>query len=248
MRAVFPGTAASRPAGHAASRRLLTLEFEVIQVQWPGPSLAWADKVWQHVRPAPLPARLALAWEANGMRLGIASPHAMPAIRALIEQSENVVTSVHHMPRLDAHPWAIQTDAVRPQRTVFFFHPDGSMEGLTLSDAQALLRIEDTWPIDTSAPVTVTITPELRQQQSHRQWRMTPEGPREVVVHEGRVFAELAATVTLQPGEYLVVAPGWEPGRRYRLGHTLLEGEADARTICRMVLLRAKVGRLGRPD
>ena len=110
----------------------------------------------------------------------------------------------------------------RPPRSTLFPYTtlfrSGKLQGGSFQAASKRLRIEYALAEDDPSSVILRVTPELRENRAKKKY--VERGGEIVVVRdrEGRVFDELAATVTVEPGRFLVLGGSLQATRRFLLG------------------------------
>ncbi len=199
--------AESQPASDTPGIRTCTVRFSVLRVEVPGGGLQRIDKIWSMVDTNVIPRDVAATMRDNGFRIGVGHDSARAPIRAAIDTLPDVRSRDDQvLPGVNKTVEVFITDAQRDME-LMWFSPGGGLSGLSFNAARPVLRFG--WAIEPPrlSDVIVRVEPEIREppgrvryQRLDDMWQLRPE-------YQGRVFKELAFSVVIPEGGFLMLGP-----------------------------------------
>jgi hypothetical protein len=180
------------------------------------------------------------ALEANGLRVGVITGDLPAEVRGVLEAPppNRIDPAIVIIP--DGDNTLVDLGATKAELTLLL-NRDGTIAGKPYKDAKGHIRLTAARAGD--AAVTLRIVPELHHGPVRQGWGTAPGGgalaPQQLVPRTGQAeetFRELAATVTLHPGQVAVI--GTLPDRQGSLGHFLFTApEANSDRLTQKLLL-----------
>ena len=246
------GTGKDRPAQVFAPQRT---RFSVAILSRPSKDPAVESAPWSVADEQAVPADVRAALEANGLRVGLIRGSLPVEITKLLDPDPPAKKpEVVEVEQPDGEPYLLDLAASSESATLLVSR-DGRASGKDYKDAKGLIRVTAVREGDGGA-VRVKLVPEIRHGPMQNGFGPPPGGsqfqPKEFVVNRGQAeetFRDLAATVTLAPGQILVVGGRGDSARG--LGGFLFtrpEPNSD-RVEQRLVLIWARPGTaLARPE
>jgi hypothetical protein len=213
----------------------------------PAKEHALNEALWHAADEQAIPVETLRTLEANGLRVGMITGALPIEIEAVLNppppgQKVQVVS----IDQPDGEPTSIDLSAAAATTTLLI-NRDGRAFGKDYDDAKGLLRV--TAVHDASGLVRLKVVPEIHHGPKKKGYVSAPAAgpfqPREFMMKEGQTeetFRELAATLTVRPGQ--VVAIGGRGDSTRGLGgflFTHLEPNSD-RVEQRVVLIWAQPG------
>jgi hypothetical protein len=196
--------------------------------------------LWSVADEQVLTAQVRQTLESNGLRVGLVSGTLPPEVDAILHAPppHKVEPSLVNIPSGDSTLFCACPGAPKVSLIV---NRDGHPIGKDFTDAKGLIRVTASY--DGSSGVALRFVPEIHHGPIQHRWTpdasTNPFSVPELMVKDGQQedsLRELAATVSLQPGQLVVV--GCEPDRSSSLGHFLLtEAEANSDRMFQKVLL-----------
>jgi hypothetical protein len=223
-------------------------ELFVLHVQVPHSRRPTAEKIWSHLREDVLDSELALRMRRNGLRVGVGRAQWWDAIKAAIDAIDG-----HHVNYMDAvrlppgFPLALELDTEPSDQTLFHVQPDGILSGGTWRDSRNVLLVTCAPDLQQADLVQLFVAPEVRQRLPGWRWVRTEAGLWQAPKQNGRIFHAAGFAVTLEPGQFVLVAPSDEADVPGLLGGAFLISEQDGRRYDSYVFLRPDLTHVGQP-
>ncbi len=243
--ASYQAPAASQPAQVFAPKRT---RFSVAILSRPAKDPAVESAPWSVADEMAVPSDARAALEANGLRVGLIRGSLPMEISKLLDPEPSTKKpEVVEVEQPDGQPYLLDLAAASESVTLLVSR-DGRASGKDYKDAKGLIRVTAACD-DSSGSVRVKLVPEIRHGPVLNGYGAAPGTgpfqPKEFVVTRGQAeetFRDLAATVTLAPGQVLVVGGRGDSARG--LGGFLFtrpEPNSD-RVEQRLVLIWARPG------
>jgi hypothetical protein len=209
---------------------VIDLVFDVARIDFPVRPERHARKIWNHIDEGRIDASSAAMWVRNGMRIGVGTPEAWPAIRAIAVASQ---AQVRRDPLVaqPGQPLAIELAAVAEDESIFCFDRSGRLVGKTFSAGSKVLTIEYLFHPDLGRCTDLQVSFEIRRDHGVMTWERREGILQQVPSHDRHAFAELAAVLTLRPDEFLVIGVGEPLEHEYLLGGRLFTQEVGGRRL-----------------
>jgi hypothetical protein len=210
-----------------ASLDRIEIRFDVLRVQLPLGTVSASETMWNHVDEDVLGFEEARQLGQNGFRAGLASVGSWMPIKAIIETATGAVTLSNSVQTQELSPIEVQLKEVPEPLTMFHYRKDSTLAGATYPAGMLQLRIEPVISPDLLPEVTVRVTPELYAEPSAVRWQVTPAGPRQTPVRRGKSFDELALSLPIPPGRFLVIGPSGRVSDPQLVGSACLTDEVN---------------------
>lgn len=221
-------------------RLQLDVVLTVLHVQVPRSARAAAAPLWNHLREDLFDSDTRLRLERNGVRVGIGHSQWWNAVKATIDAIADVRALPLEPVRLPPnYPLALELDAAPREQTLFYAGDDGILTGETWPQSRNVLRLTQELLLDSADRVRLLVVPEVRQRLDGWRWVRTPDGVTREPELRGRAFTAASFVTELEPGEFLVIAPGPLADLYGLLGGAFLMSELDGQRYDSLVFLRA---------
>ncbi len=242
--ASYQAPAAGQPAQVFAPKRT---RFSVAILSRPAKDPAVETAPWSVADEMVVPSDARAALEANGLRVGVIRGSLPMEIAKLLDpEPPTKKPEVVEVEQPDGQPYLLDLAAASESVTLLVSR-DGRASGKDYKDAKGLIRV--TASGDDSGSARVKLVPEIRHGPVLNGYGAAPGTgpfqPKEFVVTRGQAeetFRDLAATVSLAPGQVLVIGGRGDSARG--LGGFLFtrpEPNSD-RVEQRLVLIWARPG------
>lgn len=208
---------------------VVRMQFDVLRVELPADKTHHSDKTWNYVDELRGdPTRTALLGR-NGFRMGAASADSWPALRAMFEACQARVLRTTHVAQRGL-PLTLTLDEIDDEEPIFLLTADDHVVGRTLNGGQKYLHLDYALDVDGERTVTIQVTPEVHllgpsKFQHYQEGTVGQARP-----YEGLVFDELAHTLTLAAGEFLVIGPDTGSSASLTVGRRFLTRKHEGRT------------------
>ncbi len=235
-------TPADTTARSAPRLERLDVVLTVLLIRIPHAARAAAEPLWSHLREDLFDAGTAERLTQNGLRVGIGNRQWWEAVKAVLDSIPGVQTVPLDPVRLPAnYPLALELDRGPREQTLFFVAEDGVLTGETWPASRNVLRIS--YDVDLANPerVRLAVVPEVRQRTDELRWVRTPGGFAQQAQAGGRAFPAAGLVAYLEPGEFLLIAPGREADAYGIVGGAFLTALAEGERLDAYVFLRADV-------
>lgn len=223
-------------------RARLDVVLTVLHVQIPRGGREQVQPLWNHLREDFLDGSTVLRLGNNGLRVGIGLAEWWDAVKATIDTTEGVRSVALDPVRVPPnYPLALELDERPREQTLFYMADDGILTGETWPQSRNVLRVS--YDVDLANPqrVRLAIVPEVRQRLDGWRWVRSDAGLSQIPNYNGRAFPTAAFVTELEPGQFLLVAPGRQADLFGIVGGAFLSSEEDGRRYDSYVFLRADV-------
>lgn len=193
------------------------MAFEVVRIQLPLEGIRNSRKIWNHVDTLRFEPGLAERLVRNGLRVGVVSPGAWPAIHTILDASDAAVHK-ERTPAQNGLPLTIEVGVIGGSESIFYYPPSNRLVGKTFQGGKKLLIIEYSVHAELSGCVDLQTQLEIRRDRGVMTWERRDGVLRQVPSVDRHVFSDLAARATLNPGESLLIGPSASADNEYLLG------------------------------
>ncbi|MBI1826668.1 MAG: hypothetical protein HY287_18225 [Planctomycetes bacterium] len=184
------------------------LVLEVSRVEFPVADSRHARNVWNHLDRLRIdPAKVSLL-ERNGIRIGVGGESAWMPLNTIFESAEAVVTreQVAAQPGL---PVTIPLGQVDESESIFVHSPGGGLTGRTFHGGDKSISLDYAVRPELGGATDLVIRFEIRKDTGSMTWERQADGTTlQVPAIERFSFDELAAPITLRPGEFVAIGIG----------------------------------------
>lgn len=215
--------ASNGDAPPAASDRLqvVQLAFDVLRVELPIDGLRNSRKVWNHVDELRLESDLVARLARNGLRVGAASSGSWSAIRAVLEAGGARTQKDQMLPQ-PGTPLTLELDSIRESESFFSYARDNRLVGKTFPSGRKIIQLDYLFHPQLGGCTDVQVGFEVRNDRGEMTWERRDGVIRQAPAYDRHVFEDLAALLTLKPGEFLVIGPGDQADNEYLIGSRFL--------------------------
>ena len=221
----------------------------VLHVQVPRAAREQAQSLWNHLREDALDSATMLRLRRNGLRVGVGHGRWWDAIKTTLDALDGVRSTSPAPVRLPPdYPLALELDQQPREQTLFYMADDGILTGETWPGSRNVLRLNYGINLERPEQVHLTIVPEVRQRLDGFRWIRNEAGLTQMPNYNGRAFSAASFAVDLEPGEFLLVAPGPQADLYGLVGGVFLGSELDGRAYDSYVFLRADVNHVAYRD
>ena len=232
---------ASEPRVRPTADSRLDILLRVLHVQVPQSGRAQTEDLWQQLREDALDSETLRRLNANGVRVGLGRTERWDAVRAPLDQVKgNRVCSLRPLRTPPGMPLALELDGEPDEHTIFYLNDDGIATGDTWPTSQRVLRLAYTLDTQEVGRIYLTVVPEIRRSGGPG-WSRTSDGWIPGSTREGRAFAAAAFAVTLEPNEFVVIAPGQKADVFGLVGGAFLKTAIGDEPYDSYVFVRAEV-------
>jgi hypothetical protein len=213
----------SGDARHSSSDRVqvVQLAFDVLRVELPIDGVRNSRKVWNHVDELRLEADLVARLGRNGLRVGAASSGSWSAIRAILEAGGARTQKDQMLPQ-PGTPLILELATIQESESIFSYGRDNRLVGKTFPSGQKIIQLDYVYHSQLGGCTDVQLGFEVRNDHDEMTWERRDGVIRQAPAYDRHVFDELAAVLTLIPGEFLVVGPSDQADNEYLIGSRYL--------------------------
>lgn len=219
----------SRQTG-AGEVRVIDLVFDVVRIDLPIDGVRQSRKIWNHVDELRAGADAVARLARNGLRVGVASSDAWPAVRAILDAAGGEV----HRNSLVAQPGMplkIKLASVGESESIFSYDPDGRLVGKTFRGGDKILNLDYAFHPKLGGCTELKLGFEIRRDRGVMTWERRDGVIRQVPDVDRHEFGDLSAVVTLTANEFLVIGLSDEGKNEYLVGaRFLISGRAGKRS------------------
>lgn len=187
----------------------------------PADSVSTSERLWNHLEESTVSVSDALHMRSNGLRIGVGNAATWPAIRSVLQDLDALTWNRAMVVDLGT-PLCIEMRDLQAQLPIFSYTRDGGLEGARQAPGRLCLRVDQFMDLRRPGRAKITLMPEIRREKQLYAWdlaKATGPVPRESV----QDFVDLAVTITLEPGEYLLIGPSRSIRLTHLIGSVLLK-------------------------
>lgn len=204
------------PGNSLSSVAVVGLTFDVMNVEMPAAGAESSARLWKHIDESNADPSLPALLARNGVRIGVADENNWPALRSMFEQG-GARTSRDQFSAQPGYPALINVGPLESGGMYFLHRRGGKVEGGTFDEGDRVVRLDYEIPPDDPSLVLVRVTLEARCGADRRFVRQGGE-VRELAVRDGESFGEMACSVRLTRGQYLVLGSAENANTGFRIG------------------------------
>lgn len=211
------------PAG-ASALRVVDLSFDVIRAELPLTEHRDSLKIWNHVDELRVEGGRGGRLVRNGLRVGAASSNAWPAIQTVLEAAGARFRREELFPQRGL-ALVIALETIASPEPIFSYTRQGVLAGKTFPAGEKVLNVDYAYHPRLGGVTEIQLSFEIRLDRGAMTWERQGGILRQVPDHDRHVFDDLTVTVTLNPGEYLVIGPHADAGNAVLVGHRFMTGQ-----------------------
>jgi len=209
----------------------LSVRFDVLRVEVPAGAVSGSQSLWNHLDEEAVGSDSALLLRQNGFRVGLGHPDDWAPIESILRAANPALAKPSAAAIQGQEPLTIE-DGQQPRDQTIFYYPDpaGPAVGKSVDESRNVLRIDHTVdPGDTDA-VVLRVVPEIRQKRVGLRIRRTATGLVNLPAYEGEVLEELAFSLRVPRGCFLLIGPGQRSSLELLAGRAFMTADgADGR-------------------
>ena len=178
--------------------------------QLPAARRGEAESIWRRLDTGPLGHRTQRVLALNGIRAGVARTDTWKDFVKMLEGlSGKALTSAVQTLHSIREPAAIALDRFHEEKTLFAFHPDGTLVGADHLPGGNELGVYCTLRSQNPVRIDMTLMPQIRSTGSSLKYRFREGSKRFATVRPEKLhsFLPLALRLTLSGKEFLVLGP-----------------------------------------
>ncbi len=216
--------------------QVVDLAFDVMRVGLPVGGVRDSRKIWNHLDELRVdPDRTALL-ARNGFRVGVASSGVWPAIQTILDAAGASIASENLFPQRGV-PLPIRLGSIDEDESVFSFGRDGRLVGKTFAAGDKVIIIDYALRPQLDGCVDLGVSFEIIRDNQQTVWGQRDGVLQQVPSFDRHRFEDLAALLTLHPGEFLVVGQSDEIGNEYLVGSRFLSERRSGERLETLILL-----------
>ncbi len=197
--------------------QVVQLAFDVLRVEMPVDEVRHSRKVWNHVDELRLDSDRIARLRRNGLRVGAASSSAWAPIRAILEAGGAKMQKDQMLPQ-PGTPLAIEFASIQESESFFSYDRDNRLVGKTFSEGRKIIQLDYAFHPQLGGSTDLQVDFEVQNDRGEMVWERRDGVIRQVPAFDRHVFENLAAALTLKPGEFLVLGPGDQADNEYLIG------------------------------
>jgi hypothetical protein len=234
-----PNPSSDRPS--AGSVRLT-----VLQVFVPSDGVEQAALIWNHVREEVLDSETVAHLRRNGLRIGLGHDRWWEPVRATLDAIPDCRISQSDPVLLRAgFPLVLELDPGARDQTLFWMDRAGSLSGCTWTQSRNTLRIYCAPDSQVADRVALRAVPAVWQRGPGSVWAQNERGPWELVPNQSLALVSgISIALSLDPGEFAVIAPSDDARVPGLIGSEFLTGVMDGRRYGSFIFLHPEVKRV----
>jgi hypothetical protein len=203
---------------------------------------ALGEVVWRVADEQAIDAEARLAWQANGLRVGVISGELPPEVKAILAAPPPKKVEALTLALPEGDHSLIDTGTVESPSLSLILGQKDKAVGKVYQDARGFVRVTATYTEGSTDSVSLRLAPEIHHGPMQHGWSVanggTPMTPQQIIARDGQreeTFRDLAGTLVLKPGQVAVL--GGRHERRGSLGDFLFGGfEANSDRPTRKVI------------
>ncbi len=197
--------------------RVLFLSFDVLRADFPLSGMQHSRKVWNHVDELRIDVDLAGRLARNGLRAGVAPAEAAPVLRAIFEAADADLRRERLVAQGNtAVP--ITLSAIQESESIFSYTDDGRLTGRTFRVGRKLLNIDYILRPELGGATDLRLGLEIRHDRGVLTWQKRAGAITQALAVDRHMFEQFDVSVTLAPGEFLVIGLNDHEQNEYLVG------------------------------
>ncbi len=205
---------------------VVRLRFSVMRIELPLGTVQHSLKIWNHIDENIGDPGLTALLARNGFRVGVADRDAWPALEAIFEETGARSMRREHVAE-DGLPLAIDLGEVSDGDTYFVHSRGGKLTGGSLRHGTTRLNIDYAMTEEDLGRVELRFTPVIKESRGTIKYVDRGGEVLSIRDYDGQVFDELAATIVIEPGQFLVIGPSRAGADGYLLGSRFLRSTLE---------------------
>ncbi|NOX59227.1 MAG: hypothetical protein GXP29_10265 [Planctomycetes bacterium] len=205
------------PTSGARTAGTVRMQFDVYRVELPIESGRQSLDLWKHLDESLGDPQLTALLARNGLRIGKGDRDAWPAMRVMIERAGGRMGTYRHVVD-NGLSLLVGLDQTAGGESYFVHGRGGSLRGGTFQAGTKRFLIDYETREDDSGGVLLKITPELWESRTRTRYVESEGNVRTVEDHGGIVFEALAALVSLNAGEFVMIGSSAQADSGYLIG------------------------------
>jgi hypothetical protein len=227
----------------------LVYELAVLHVLIPREKEAAMEKVWNFLREDALDAETRLRLGQNGIRVGVGHAQWWDPIKAALDAIEDHRVTFATPIRVPVgFPLSLELDSEPRDQTLFCVGRDGILSGSTWPESRNVLRVAYAPDPRDADRILLQAVPEVHQKRDGWEWVRTESGLWQVPKQSMQSFDAAGFFVTLDPDEFVLIAPSANSGIYGLLGGAFLTRESEGQYYNSYVFLRPEARHVGQHD
>ena len=206
----------SSPAD-AGSIHVVDLAFDVIRIDMPADGIRHSLKIWNHVDEMRIGAETVAQLARNGVRMGIATDEGWTAMRVIFDACE-ARWEQQQMIGQRGLPLSIEIGAVESSEPIFYYDARHKLQGKTFSAGKKLVNLGFGYRPELGGVIDLQVGMEVRHDRGVMAWEKRGGVIREVPAFDRKVFHDLDVSLSLNPGEFLILGPSARAAETYLIG------------------------------
>lgn len=204
--------------------RVVDLSFDVIRAELPLTEHRDSLKIWNHVDELRVDSERGERLVRNGLRVGAASSDSWPAILTVLEAAGARFRREELFPQRGL-ALVIALETITSPEPIFSYTRQGVLAGKTFPAGEKVLNVDYAYHPRLGGVTETQLSFEIRLDRGAMTWERQEGILRQVPDHDRHVFEDITVTVTLSPGEYLVIGAHADPGNAVLVGPRFLTGQ-----------------------
>ncbi len=210
--------------------RVVGLTFDVVRIDLPVGEIHHGGKIWNHVDEGRVEASLAALLARNGLRVGVATPDAWPALATIIEAAGGTVRR-EELSAPQGQPLLIRVGTVDETESIFTHRRGGRLEGKTFSAGDKLLSVDYWYHPELGGTTDVRLQLEIRRDRGVMTWEREGGILRQVPAYDRTAWTELVVPLTLRPDEFAVIGLGDRGENAFLPGSRFFTSQQEGRLV-----------------
>jgi len=196
---------------------VVALTFDVMRVTLPIGTMRHSRKIWNHVDELAVDATRISLLARNGLRVGVASPSAWPAIRTVLVACDAEVRKSQFQSH-SGLPLVIQTGEITDTESFFAYAADDRLAGKSFTQGKKLVTVDYIVYAAMGGLVDVKLTFEVRHDRGTMTWENVNGVITPAPAFDRHVFEDLTTNLSINPGSMLILGPSDEASNEYLVG------------------------------
>ncbi len=196
---------------------VVQLTFDIMRVALPIGTLSHSRKIWNHVDELAVDATRIALLARNGLRVGVASPDAWPAIRTVLVACDAEIRK-DQFQSYGGLPLVIETSEITEMESFFAYGAGHRLTGKSFSQGKKLVTLDYIVYAAMGGLVDVKLSYEIRHDRGTMTWENINGVISPAPAFDRYVFEDLMTNVSISPGSMLILGPSDEAKNEYLVG------------------------------
>ena len=196
---------------------VVDLQFDLIRVEFDAENALPSQKIWNHLDMMRFDLGQATLLARNGIRAGVGSPEAWPALRAIIEGFGGQAYRDEVAPPR-GQPLVLDLGPVNQGAPIFCYDRHARLIGKSFQHGRRVISLDYAYHPEREIPIELRTGFEIRHDRGTMTWTKQGAMIRQVPSIDRHAFSDIILPCRVAPGEFLVLGVNGDSTGEFMVG------------------------------